>query len=92
MGEDHFDETLSRSNQRTEEDVSSRFRQKQIQDSQRWELCWRAGYHVIAIGPELGIDDEGLAEFREAFDLTHREGPTFQALGWPDSSDPPEFD
>ena len=92
LGEDHFDETLSRSNERTEADVRRRFLQRQIQDRQRWELCWRAGYHVIAIGPELGIDDEGLAEFREALTLTIGEGPSFQALGWPDNSDPPEFE
>ena len=59
---------------------------------QRWERCWGADYHVIAIGPELGIDDEGLAEFRKVFALTQREGPSFQALGWPEGSDPPEFD
>lgn len=91
LGEDHF-YPLSRSNERTEADVRIRFLQRQIQDRQRWELCWRAGDHVIAIGPELGIDDEGLAEFREALTLTIGEGPSFQALGWPDDSDPPEFE
>ena len=91
LGEDHFDETLSRSNQRTEEDVRRRFIQRQIQDRQRWELCRREGYHVIAIGPELGIDDEGLQELREALENTLSRGPSFQALGWPEDSPPHDY-
>jgi len=92
LGEDHFDATLSRSNDRSTEDVASRFEQRQIQDRWRWNQCWNADYKTVAIGPELELDDEGLAIYHRAVEQARAaSGPIFIAIGWPEDADVPTF-
>ena len=43
-------------------------------------MCWDAGYHVIAAGPDLGIDSEGMQRFVDSLASTRGEGPA-QAQG-----------
>ena len=87
LGEDHFD-PIARSNEMSEDQVRARFHQRWVQDRQRWQMCWNAGYHVIAVGPDLGIDSEGMQRFADSLASTLGGGPMFQALGWPDGTEP----
>ena len=92
LGEDHFDATLSRSNDRSAEDVASRFEQRQIQDRWRWNQCWDADYKTVAVGPELNLDEEGLAVYHRAVQQARAaSGPIFIAVGWPEGADVPTF-
>ena len=93
LGEDHFDATLSRSNDRSPEDIASRFEQRQLQDRWRWQQCWNAGYKTIAIGPELPLNDEGVATYVAAIEQARStDGPCFIAIGWPADVDIPTFE
>jgi hypothetical protein len=92
LGEDHFDATLSRCNNRSAEDVASRFEQRQIQDRWRWNQCLNANYKIVAIGPELELDDEGFAIYHRAVEQARAaSGPIFIAIGWPEDADEPIF-
>ena len=92
LGEDHFDENLSRSNNRSQKDTASRFEQRQSQDLWRWEQCWNAGYKTIAIGPELPLNDDGVATYVAAIEQARSiDGPCFIAIGWPEGVEAPIF-
>lgn len=91
LGEDHFDKHLSRSKTRSIIDVERRFKQRQLQDLHRWKKSWSASYNTIAIGPNLGIDEDSFMIFELAIHRANQDGPSFQAIGWPEDSQFPEF-
>jgi hypothetical protein len=91
LGEDHFDPNLKRSSKRNPDRHMHDFLKKQKYDLQRWEMCWKEGYHVIAIGPDLSIDMDDLKKFGELIALVQGGGPSFRKIGFPENLTPPEW-
>ena len=92
LGEDHFDMNVKRSKDRDPEEHEHSFLRKQEYDRQRWKMCWSARYNVIAIGPNLQIDTQGLERFADLFALVQGESPSFQSIGFPEDFTLPEFE
>lgn len=91
LGEDHTDPSLSRSNQRSEEDLNNRFHQRWVQDRQRWDLCIRNGIHVIAIGPNFNFTDAEVGELRTIVEGLTSGSPSFNHIGFPEDYELPAF-
>ena len=92
LGEDHFYMNVKRSKDRDPEEHEHSFLRKQEYDRQRWKMCWSARYNVIAIGPNLQIDTQGLERFADLFALVQGESPSFQSIGFPEDFTLPEFE